>query len=193
MRNTKKWLVILMSFGMLGLIGWNLSGYNTETFTDHVINKREPNYHTDNAVTFIYNPFGELSYQLVSDNIDNYTTEKVTWFTNPVLTIYNNVGIPAWIMKSRKAKLMNNKVLYLYNNVQVDNLGAELQIQRILTQNAIINLITQDILSDDKVTIIGQGLNSTGLKMRGNFRTRSTELIEDIKTYYVLQKKREKK
>ena len=192
MSNTKKWLILLLSLIALGLIGWNLSGYDTDTPKVSIIDSSQPNYQTDDSVTLVYNPAGDLAYKLVSEKIDNYTAEKVTWFTRPVLTTYNQAGVPTWIVNSLKAKLTNDRVLYLYDDVLVNSLSADSQIQRITTQSAVINLVTQDVSSDDRVTIIGQGLHSTGLKMRGNLHSRTAELIEDVKTYYVLQKEEQK-
>ncbi|HBO23081.1 MAG TPA: LPS export ABC transporter periplasmic protein LptC [Providencia sp.] len=187
MSNSKKWLIIILSLIVLGLIGWNLSGNDSVNMTGSVINDGQPNYQTDDSVTFVYNPTGDLSYKLVADKIDNYTESKITWFSKPVLTTYNDAGIPTWTISSFKARLTKDNVLYLYSDVQVNSLTKESQLQRITTESAVVNLTTQDVSSDDKVTIIGQGLNSTGLKMKGNLRTKTAELIEDVKTHYVLQ------
>ncbi|MGO2337260.1 LPS export ABC transporter periplasmic protein LptC [Providencia sp.] len=187
MSNSKKWLIIILSLIVLGLIGWNLSGNDAVNMTGSVINDGQPNYQTDDSVTFVYNPTGDLSYKLVADKIDNYTESKITWFSKPVLTTYNDAGIPTWTISSFKARLTKDNVLYLYSDVQVNSLTKESQLQRITTESAVVNLTTQDVSSDDKVTIIGQGLNSTGLKMKGNLRTKTAELIEDVKTHYVLQ------
>ena len=187
MSNAKKWLIIILSLVVLGLIGWNLAGSDSDNQEDKVINDGQPNYQTDDSVTFVYNPTGNLAYKLVSDKIDNYTEGKITWFSKPVLTTYNEAGEPTWTVKAFKARLTNDRILCLCSDVQVDSLTKDSQIQRITTESAVVNLTTQDVSSDDKVTIIGQGLNSTGMKMKGNLRTRTAELIEDVKTHYVLQ------
>ena len=189
MSNAKKWLITVLSFIVLGLIGWNFSVYDDSKPLTTEINDGKPNYQTDDSVTFVYNPAGDLAYKLAASKVDNYTDGKITWFTNPVLTTYNDAGTPTWTVKSIKARLTKERVLYLYSDVQVDSLTPEPQIQRITTDNAVVNLVTQDVSSDDKVTIIGHGLNSTGLKMKGNLRTRTAELIEDVKTHYELQPK----
>lgn len=75
-------------------------------------------------------------------------------------------------------------MLYLYGDVQIDSLTDDSQLQRISTENAIADLDTQDVSSDDEVTIIGVGLKSVGLKMRGNLREKRAELIEQVNTYY---------
>ncbi|BBG60034.1 Lipopolysaccharide export system protein lptC [Providencia rustigianii] len=189
MSNAKKWLILILSLIALGLIGWNFTGQDDLQVAGTEINDGQPNYQTDDSVTFVYNPMGDLAYKLAAKKVDNYTSGKITWFTNPVLTTYNDAGVPTWTVKSIKARLTKERVLYLYSDVQVDSLTQESQIQRVLTDNAVVNLVTQDVSSDDKVTIIGQGLNSTGLKMRGNLRSRTAELIEDVKTQYELQPK----
>ena len=50
-----------------------------------------------------------------------------------------------------------------------------------------MNLVSQDVTSDDQVTLYGRSFNSTGMKMRGNLRTKNAELIEKVKTSYEIQ------
>ncbi len=186
MSKAKTWLIIILAIMVLGLIGWNLSDSDSpKTLVEP--DRSQPNYQTDKSVTFVYDPIGNLAYKLIAEKIDNYTADKVTWFTEPVLITYSEAGVPTWTVRAKKARLTNDRILYLYDNVQVDSLSADAQIQRISTESAIVNLTTQDVSSDDQVTIIGQGLNSVGLKMRGNLRNRTAELIEDVKTHYEIQ------
>ncbi|TOL43771.1 lipopolysaccharide ABC transporter substrate-binding protein LptC, partial [Vibrio parahaemolyticus] len=58
MSNAKKWLIIILSLIALGLIGWNLAGNDAINPEDKVINDGQPNYQTDDSVTFVYNPAG---------------------------------------------------------------------------------------------------------------------------------------
>ncbi len=102
-------------------IGWNLAGNDSDSAEDKVINDGQPNYQTDDSVTFVYNPTGNLAYKLVSEKIDNYTEGKIT-FSKPVLTTYNEAGEPTWTVKAFKARLTNDRILYLYSDVQVDSL-----------------------------------------------------------------------
>lgn len=51
-----------------------------------------------------------------------------------------------------------------------------------------MNLITQDVASDDEVTLFGIGFTSEGMRMRGNLRDKTAELIEKVKTSYEIQK-----
>ncbi|MGP1954718.1 MAG: LPS export ABC transporter periplasmic protein LptC, partial [Arsenophonus sp. NC-QC1-MAG3] len=122
--------------------------------------------------------------KLITDETYYFSNNKISWFINPVLTTYNINSIPTWTVRANKAKLTNDNMLYLYGNVQINSLNPTSDLQQILTENAIVNLTTQDVSSDDKVTVIGIGLCSVSMKMRGNMIRHTAELIEDVKTYY---------
>lgn len=101
-----------------------------------------------------------------------------------MLTTYDPDKTATWTIRAKRAKLTNDRMLYLYGDVQVDSLTTDTQLRQITTDNAEVNLTTQDVSSDDKVTITGTGLRSVGLQMRGNLRNRNAELIKDVQTYY---------
>ena len=74
-------------------------------------------------------------------------------------------------------------------HVEVNALVPDSQLRRITTDNAQINLVTQDVTSEDLVTLYGTTFNSSGLKMRGNLRSKNAELIEKVRTSYEIQNK----
>lgn len=168
------------------LIGWNLTA--TDDNDDAVKNdNNEPTYMSDNSHTVVYNPAGALSYKLVSDKVTYFSADAVSWFDNPVMTTYDENKVPTWSVRGDKAKLTNDRMLYLYGHVEVNSLTKDAQLERIKTDNAQINLTTQDVISDDQVTLYGRSFNSTGMKMRGNLRKKTAELIEKVKTSYEIQ------
>ncbi|MDC9595822.1 LPS export ABC transporter periplasmic protein LptC [Xenorhabdus anantnagensis] len=188
MSKIQSWLIAILALIALALIGWNLSNVNDDT-SSPIVDDGYPTYQTKEAVTFVYDPTGKLAYKLVADDVKNYTETKLTWFTNPVLTTFDPNSAPGtliatWTVRANKAKLTKDNMLYLYGDVQVDSLTDASQLQRITTDNAIVNLITQDVASDDQATIIGVGLKSVGMKMRGNLRNKTAELIEKVSTRY---------
>ncbi|KKF67140.1 lipopolysaccharide transporter, partial [Vibrio parahaemolyticus] len=76
--------------------------------------------------------------------------------------------MPTWSINADKDKLTEDRMLYLYGHVEVTALVPDAQLRRITTDNAQINLVTQDVTSEDLVTLYGTTFNSSGLKMRGN-------------------------
>nr|WP_250845199.1 LPS export ABC transporter periplasmic protein LptC [Escherichia coli] len=93
-------------------------------------------------------------------HVEYYSDQAVSWFTQPVLTTFDKDKIPTWSVKADKAKLTNDRMLYLYGHVEVNALVPDSQLRRITTDNAQINLVTQDVTSEDLVTLYGTTFNS---------------------------------
>ena len=154
-----------------------------------IFNNNDPTYKSEHTDTLVYNPEGALSYRLIAQHVEYYSDQAVSWFTQPVLTTFDKDKIPTWSVKADKAKLTNDRMLYLYGHVEVNALVPDSQLRRITTDNAQINLVTQDVTSEDLVTLYGTTFNSSGLKMRGNLRSKNAELIEKVRTSYEIQNK----
>ncbi|WP_313118670.1 LPS export ABC transporter periplasmic protein LptC [Pantoea septica] len=182
MSKSRRWITLILALIALVLIGWNLTSQD-DSSAPVAANDQEPTYTSANSNTVVYNPQGALAYKLVSDKVTYFATDEVSWFDKPVMTTYDENKVPTWSVRADKAKLTKDRMLYLYGHVEVNTLTQDSQLQRIKT----VNLVSQDVTSDDQVTLFGRGFNSTGMKMRGNLRTKNAELIEKVKTYYEIQ------
>ncbi len=105
------------------------------------------------------------------------------------MTTFDTNKVPTWSVKADRAKLTNDRMLYLTGHVEVNALTPDSQLRKITTDKAEINLVTQDVTSDTLVTLYGTSFNSSGLKMRGNLRSKNAELIEKVRTSYEIQNK----
>lgn len=186
MSKTRRWITLLLALFAIILLGWNLADSDSDSGV--VSNSdSEPTYLSDNSHTVVYNPDGALSYKLASDKVTHYATDAVSWFDNPKMTTYDENKVATWSVRADKAKLTNDRMLFLYGNVEVTSLTPDAQLKKITTDNALVNLTTQDVTSNDRVTLYGRNFNSTGMKMRGNLRKKTAELIEKVKTSYEIQ------
>lgn len=188
MSKTKLSLTIVLMLIALGLIGWNLADFD-DNKTIVPPDDKEPTYQSQQMVTIVYNPEGQLNYKLTAEDVKYYATPEDTWFTKPVMIMYDKDKVATWSVRSDRAKLTKDRMLYLYDNVEVNSLTTTSQLERIKTNSADVNLVTQDISSDDHVTLYGANFTSEGMKMRGNLRSRTAKLIEKVKTYYEVQPK----
>ena len=80
-------------------------------------------------------------------------------------------------------------MLYLYGHVEVNARCLTLNYAELRPITRRLTLVTQDVTSDDLVTLYGTTFNSSGLKMRGNLRSKNAELIEKVRTSYEIQNK----
>ncbi|AMO47001.1 lipopolysaccharide export system protein LptC [Kosakonia oryzendophytica] len=187
MSKTRRWVIILLSLAALVLIGINLT---TQDAPEQVTtSSTDPTYKSQHTDSLVYSPEGALNYRLVAQNVEYFSADGVSWFAQPLLTTFDKDKIPTWSIKADKAKLTDDRMLYLYGHVEVNALTADAQLRKITTDNAQINLVTQDVTSDDQVTLYGTTFNSTGLKMRGNLRSKNAELIEKVRSFYEIQNK----
>lgn len=187
MSKTRRWVIILLSLLALVLIGFNLVDKDTAPPT--VVNNNDPTYKSEHTNTVVYNPEGALNYRLIAEHVEYFSDQAVSWFTRPVLTTFDTNKVPTWSIRSDKAKLTNDRMLYLYGHVEINALTPDSQLRKVTTDNAIVNLVTQDVSSDDLVTLYGTTFNSSGLKMRGNLRSKNAELIEKVRSSYEIQNK----
>ncbi|ATA20498.1 lipopolysaccharide export system protein LptC [Gibbsiella quercinecans] len=186
MSKTKLWITIVLAVIALSLIGWNMADFDDDA-TAPVVNDKDPTYQSQHTVTVVYNPTGKLNYKLVSEDVKYYTTDELSWFTAPVMTLFDDNAVAIWSVRSDRAKLTKDRMLYLYGHVEVDSLTTTSQLEKIKTDNAQVNLVTQDVMSDDEVTLYGTNFTSNGMKMRGNLRAKTAELIDKVKTNYEIQ------
>ncbi|WP_457913844.1 LPS export ABC transporter periplasmic protein LptC [Candidatus Gillettellia adelgis] len=186
MSKITRWLTLLLAIIMLTLIGWNIADVNNDT-TLHTTNNKTPTYQSQCTNTVVYDSNGQLSYKLIAKNMQYYATSKITWFTEPVVILFNKNTLATWSIYADRAKLTNHHRLYLYGHVKVNSLIASLQLKKIKTDNAQVNLRTQDVSSNDKVIFYGTHFTSSGMKMHGNLREKTAELINKVQTTYEIK------
>ncbi|NUW60286.1 LPS export ABC transporter periplasmic protein LptC [Cronobacter muytjensii] len=187
MSKTRRWIIILLALAALVLIGINLA--DQDEGGPLTVNSNEPTYQSEQSNTVVYSPEGALNYRLVAQHVEYFSEDGISWFTQPVMTTFDTNKVPTWSVKADRAKLTNDRMLYLTGHVEVNALTPDSQLRKITTDKAEINLVTQDVTSDTLVTLYGTSFNSSGLKMRGNLRSKNAELIEKVRTSYEIQNK----
>ncbi|WP_431224865.1 LPS export ABC transporter periplasmic protein LptC [Serratia sp. L9] len=186
MSKTKLWITVVLMVIVLALIGWNMTDFGDDD-SSVPINNEDPTYQSQHTVTIVYSPTGKLNYKLVAEEVKYYAADELSWFTQPVMTLFDENAVATWSVRADRAKLTKDRMLYLYGHVEVNSLTTTSQLEKIKTENAQVNLITQDVSSDDEVTLFGTNFTSNGMKMRGNLRNKTAELIDKVKTNYEIQ------
>lgn len=144
----------------------------------------QPIYQSDEMTTMLYDPVGNLSYKMSATKVKYFANSEETLFEYPDITSYNRENTATWHIKANNAKLISNKILYLNNNVLLINQLPNAQLQKIITNNVKIDLKTQIVTSEDPVTIEGPAFISKGDRLYGNLRTKTANILENVKSYY---------
>ncbi|MDD7569064.1 MAG: LPS export ABC transporter periplasmic protein LptC [[Actinobacillus] rossii] len=195
-----RWNLILAVI-TLGLLAWFYTLHqDDEKLTDLIKPPEKPEYIGQKMETVVFSPTGEKQYVALSDKVEHFTFDGHTDFTKPVVYVLDvpinkddtesavKNQIESWKLTADKATLSKDNMLSLKGNVVAQSLVESSKLQRIATESAIVNLKTQDITSNSMVTINGQNLTSTGLKLTGNLKQQTATLKEQVKTHYEIQK-----
>ncbi len=184
MSKNKWWVQLLITSITLTLINWDITDIDDHTIPQLVQYQTAPIHQSKQTTTIVYNKIGKIIYKIKAEDVQYYLTSELSWFTRPTMTLFNEEAIATWSLRADRAKLTKNQILYLYGHVEVNNLSATLKLEKIKTNNAQINLRTQDITSNEEVTVYGIHFTSNGMQMRGNLQNKTAELIDKVKTNY---------
>lgn len=181
--NKKNIICILLIIVVIGVY-YNYQKDNDATPQSSVTLTDTPIYQSDDMTTDVYDLSGEIVYKIESSKVRHFDDSNNTEFDLPNLTLYDQDHTVTWHIKAKSATLTDDKHIYLYNDVQLDNLTPNAQLQRVNTDNAVIDLNTQLVTSKDPVTIKGVGFYSTGLGLAGDLHAKTANILENVKTYY---------
>ncbi|VFP80744.1 LPS export ABC transporter periplasmic protein LptC [Candidatus Erwinia haradaeae] len=190
MSKIKNWMITLIAFIVTLLIfGILITHNNIEDIFNVSNHANEPIYISTNLHVLLYNSNGSISYHIMADKAQYYSNHKISCFIYPMIEIYDDTKFPAWNIHANQAKLTHDNMLYLYGNILVNSLSNETEIKQIKTNKAIVNLVTQDIIAKDSVTLYGRNFQSTSAQIHGNLRKKTAELIGQVKTSYEIKNK----
>lgn len=144
----------------------------------------EPIYQSDDMITDIYDLSGEIIYKIESSKVRHFDDSNNTEFDSPRFTLYDRERSATWHIQAKEATLTNDKLIYLYHDVQLDNLTPDAQLQQVKTDNAVVDLSTQLVTSKDPVIINGTGFYSTGIGLAGDLHAKTANILENVKTFY---------
>lgn len=188
-----RWTVFL-SVITLVLLAWYYSLNQDDQQLATLIKKEEsPEYIGHKMSTVVYSPTGKKQYLSASDKVEYYDYDGHTNFEQPLVYLFEienqkTQQKESWKLSADRAILTKDNMLYLKGNVIAETLLPQSKLQRIETEDAKVNLNTQDISSDNTVKINGQNFTSTGLKLTGNLQQQIANLKEQVKTYYEINK-----
>ncbi|TCP97739.1 lipopolysaccharide export system protein LptC [Cricetibacter osteomyelitidis] len=187
-----RWNIGLASVA-LGLLAWFYSLNQDDDQLQELIKKPDtPDYIGQKMSTTVFSPTGKKQYLALSERVYYYESDGHTNFIKPVVYLYDieskEADVQSWKLSADTALLTKDKMLMLQGNVVAQSLLAESKLQRVETENALINLSTQDITSDKEVKINGLNFTTTGQKLTGNLHQQVATLKEQVKTHYEINK-----
>lgn len=188
-----RWTAVL-SVIALTLSAWFYAlNQQDEDLSDLIKKNEQAEYVGQNMQTTVYSPNGQKQYYAKAQKVEYYQNSGDTDFHSAEVFLFEvdnekTQQTESWKLQANIARLTKDNMLYLKGNVVAESLLPESKLQRVETEQATVNLKTQDIASDTTVKINGLHFTSTGLKLIGNLQQQTATLKEQVKTYYEIQK-----
>lgn len=179
-------LIALTLFACL----YHLNHQNDKKIDNAFIKKENvPSYIGEGMHAIVFNPQGNIKYIANAKKLTHFEQSNETLFQFPQVFLFdknkNQPDAQNWEMTAKQAILNgNNDILELKNDVEIHSLLATSPLQQLLTSEAKINLKTQDVSSDKKVTLIGLNFTTTGLELTGNLKSQLATLKKQVNTHY---------
>lgn len=182
---------IILSIIVCLLLGWFYILHPSENDLEKLIkDKKSPEYIGQKMKTTVFSLTGKKQYLADAKLVEYYNNGEYSIFKKPVVHLFDienkQFENQSWKLSAEQAKLTKDNILHLSGNVIAISLIDNSRLQKIATENAVVNLKTQDITSDTDVKIIGQNFNSSGKKLIGNLHQQIAILKEQVKTRYEL-------
>lgn len=182
--NKKNLIWILLLILIIGIYSVYQTEDSVSVAPSNANSPDTPIYQSDEMITNVYDLSGTMVYKIASSKVKHFDSNENTDFDLPNVTLYDQEHAATWHIQAKRATLTNDKLIYLYQDVQLTNLSPDSQLQQVLTDNAVVDLKTQLVTSNDPVKIKGIGFLSTGTGLVGDLREKTANILENIKTYY---------
>ena len=174
-------IVFILSILAYGLIQWKTS----DEIQGHVIDgELVPDFIAENLRSNIYSDKGLRSHEVRADRMEHYPKLELTRFEQPYYTLFPKNSTSPWHVSAKEATLDKTNSVILENDVTIIATEQESLIERIECKTLTLDLNTNIISSEQKITIYGKGFTMYGSGLMIDLNTTQMTLKQHDKTIY---------
>ncbi|MCE2596064.1 LPS export ABC transporter periplasmic protein LptC [Motilimonas cestriensis] len=136
----------------------------------------------------VFTQTGQIDYRLFATQMHYYQQDLKTIFTKPVLLLFRNEDKTQWQITGDDGILFDQHTFELSNNVTITNLTHDQHINLITTDKLTLDLIKNEIHSDDLVTLYGDQMQQKGTGLFGQLSGKTISLLNQVTATYLNEK-----
>jgi lipopolysaccharide export system protein LptC len=161
---------------------WHSSSEDSASITT----EREliPDFIAEQLTRTVYDEDGQLSELMQAERMEHYEWLGFTQLEKPVFTLLDRAHNLSWQASSVSAVLYPNDKLILDGEVLLQNLTAGDLIDRVQTSYLEMSLHSEQLSTEEEVTIFGSGFFMHGLGMQANLNEQTIFIKHHIRTEY---------
>ncbi|GAA5218875.1 LPS export ABC transporter periplasmic protein LptC [Corallincola platygyrae] len=134
-----------------------------------------------------YDENGLLAHQIWASDMAHFSNNEFTSFKSPKVVVYPNGKQAGWTLNAEQGRLRENQLI-LEQQVVIETQTEQNQTNTLLTEYVEMDLASNEVSSDQPVTVKGPSYQLQGVGLRGNVEKEQIELLSDVKATYEPEK-----
>lgn len=179
-------IVILLLF-VASLAIWRWFDSNASDDADARNAIFQPNYTTRDLVTRRYDASGHLKEELHASYAEHYAPLEMTELDNPEVRLTDAAGKGTWHILAKQGVINQDDNALLRDRVQIISLDPQSVVQKISTDYLEMDLGSQQVRTNLKVEMEGDGFHNQGVGFTGQLEQKIYQLLDKSHAIYFNQ------
>ena len=179
-------------FGLLFLVAlaaWQLGEIELAPEPTTKVENFQPDFTARNLVTTRFNELGKRTERLESEYAEYYQILEQATFDKPVVYMFDEKGEAEWKLTAETGVLNTDDNVILRDKVHLDGLLPASFISTLDTPSLELDLVTQEMRSNQHISIVGQEFQTEGVGLKGHLERKYFELLDKGHATYFNEKR----
>ncbi len=179
-------------FGLLflmALAAWQLGEIELAPEPTTKVENFQPDFTAKHLVTTRFNEQGKRTERLESDYAEYYQVLEQSTFDKPVVYMFDDKGEAEWKVTAETGVLNTDDNVILRDKVHLDGLLPATFISTLDTPYLEMDLVTQELRSNQHISIVGQEFQTEGVGLKGHLERKYFELLDKGHATYFNEKR----
>lgn len=136
----------------------------------------------------MFNTNGAVDYRIFATQMHHYQDQLKTEFAKPVVVVFRNNDQTQWQITGDNGTLFDQDTFELSDNVTITNLTHDQHINLITTDKLTLDLVNNELHSNDLVTLYGDQIKQQGTGLFGELNGKNITLLNQVTATYLNEK-----
>ena len=174
---------------LVALAAWQLGEIELVPEPTAKVENYQPDFTAKNLVTTRFNEQGKRAERLESEYAEYYQILEQATFNKPVVYMFDEQGEAEWKVTAETGVLNTDDNVILRDKVHLDGLLPASFISTLDTPYLELDLVTQDVRSNQHISIVGQEFQTEGVGLKGHLERKYFELLDKGHATYFNEKR----
>ncbi|MGL5814571.1 LPS export ABC transporter periplasmic protein LptC [Aeromonas sp.] len=174
---------------LVALAAWQLGDIELAPESTTKVENYQPDFTAKNLVTTRFDEQGKRTERLESEFAEYFQILEQATFNKPVIYLFDEKGEAEWKVTAETGVLNTDDNVILRDKVHLDGLLPASFISTLDTQYLEMDMVTQDVRSNQHIRIQGQEFQTEGVGLKGHLERKYFELLDKGHAIYFNEKR----